>query len=176
MKPLVLSAVMAAAYVSASGQSIDPDVINIAGGTFKQGFYSLDFSIGEATLINTMKNPGGNFFLTNGFLQPYIFGLTDPTPNPHFTDDEVRIFPNPTYGPFEVDIFTDQRGKVKLFLYDRNGKLMYTRENQMYGFGWRERIDLTGYLNGMYMLKVELIPDDGRSTKKGSYKIIKVGR
>ncbi len=81
MKPLVLTAVMAAAYVSAAGQakpSIEPDVINVAGGTFKKGYYSLDFSIGEATLINTMKSPGNNFFLTNGFFQPYIFGLNVP--------------------------------------------------------------------------------------------------
>lgn len=179
MKPLVLTAVMAAAYVSAAGQanpSIDPDVINVAGGTFKKGYYSLDFSIGEATLINTMKSPGSNFFLTNGFLQPYIFGLNVPTENPHFTEDEVRLYPNPTFGPFELNIFTDKHGKVKVFLYDRLGKLLYTRENQTYGFGWRERIDLSGYPNGLYTLKVELIPDDGSYAKRGTYKIIKVGR
>ena len=179
MKPLVLSAVMAAACVSASGQalpSIDPDVINVAGGTFKQGYYSLDFSIGEATLINTMKSPSGNFFLTNGFLQPYIFGLNIPVENPHFTDDEVRIYPNPTFGPFELNIFSDKPGKVKIYLVDRLGKLLYTKENQTFAFGWRDRIDLTRYPNGVYTLKVELIPEDGSRSKKGTYKIIKVGR
>lgn len=177
MKPLVLTAIMAAAYVSASGQAtLTPDVINVAGGTLKQGYYSLDFSIGEATLVNTMKSPNGNFFLTNGFLQPYIFGLSIPDGNPHFTEDEVRIYPNPTYGPFEVDLFTTQSGKVKLYLYDRLGKLLYSRENQTYSFGWRERIDLSGQINGLYTLKVELVPDDGSRTRKGTYKIIKVGR
>lgn len=179
MKPLVLTAVMAAACVTASGQnnpSIAPDVINVAGGTFKKGFYSLDFSIGEATLINTMKSDGWNFFLTNGFLQPYIFGLYVPSENPHFSDDEIRTYPNPTYGSFEVNIFTKQHGKVRMILFDRLGKVIFTRESQTYGFGFRERIDLTGRLNGMYMLKVELIPDDGSPAKKGSYKIIKMGR
>lgn len=179
MKPLLLSAVMAAACVSASGQakpSIAPDVINVAGGTFKQGYYSLDFSIGEATLINTMKSPSGNFFLTNGFLQPYIFGFNDPSDNPHFNDDEVRTYPNPTFGAFEINIFTKQQGKVRVYLFDRLGKVVFTRESQTFGFGWRERVDLTGQVNGMYMLKVELFPDDGTPAKKGSYKIIKVGR
>lgn len=179
MKPLVLTAVMAAAYASASGQAkpaIDPEVINVAGGSLKQGYFSLDFNIGEATLINTMKSPDGNFFLTNGFLQPYILGLSVPDGNPHFTEDELRIYPNPTFGPFELNLFTTQHGKVRLYLYDRLGKLLYTRENQTYSFGWRERIDLTGQINGLYTLKVELVPDDGSRTRKGTYKIIKVGR
>ena len=180
MKPLALTAMMAVMAATASAQQplpmITPDVINVTGGTFKNGYYSLDFSVGEATLVNTMKDQSSNFYITNGFLQPYLYGLFDPRPDNHFSEDEVRILPNPTSGISEVNILAKQQGKVRIYLYDRLGKLLYTRENQSYGYGWVERIDLTGQPNGMYMFKVELTPNDGSTPRKGSFKIIKIGR
>lgn len=176
MKPLVLSALLSAMAGShAFSQSIAPSVINATGGSYTKGYYILDWSVGEQPLVNKMESSNSSLIVTNGFLQPYVHDLSDPRWENLFTYDEVRILPNPTYGVVEVNFLTKQKGKVQLRLFDRMGQLRYSKNIPVYGYGLFERINMTGFVNGAYLLKVELIPDPGFVRKVGAYTIIKVG-
>lgn len=135
----------------------------------------MDWSVGEQPLIHKMEAANSSLIVTNGFLQPYVHDLDDPRWENLFTYDEVRILPNPTRGIVEVNFLTKQKGKVEMRLHDRMGKLRYSKTVQVYGYGLFERINMTGFVSGAYLLRVELIPDPGYVRKVGAYTIIKVG-
>lgn len=177
MKPLVLSALfMIATCTYVCSQSIAPQVINTTGGTYKKGYHVLDWSVGEMALVGVFTASNSSLIITNGFLQPYIHDLSSPIPDNLFTYDEIRILPNPTYGMVEVNFLTKQQGRVKMIMHDRNGHLMYHKEFHLEGYGRFERINMSAFICGTYMLRIELIPDPGSVAKKGVYKIIKLNR
>lgn len=177
MKPLVLAALSISLISSdAFGQSTTPKVVNATGGTYQKGYYVLDWSIGELALVNQMKAPNAPFIITNGFLQPFSHNLNAPRPENLFTEDEIKILPNPTHGIVEINFLTKQEGKVKVKVHDRMGKVIIYKEFTSSVYGRFERIDLTGYINGTYVIHIELNPDPGFIPKKGSYKIVKIGR
>jgi hypothetical protein len=155
-------------------QTTTPQVINASGNTYRQGDYVLEWSIGESSLINQMQSPNAAYFITNGFLQP-IAPYTGPSDNNHFfSDEEIRILPNPTRGMIAIKFSTLQKGNMKLALYNALGIIVYTREFTSSGNGHLETINLTGYASGAYMLRIILNPEQGSVQKKGIYKIIKI--
>ncbi len=181
MKPLVLTALFIAAtstYVCSqtTKPQVTPQVINTTGGTYKNGYHIIDWSVGELALVGQLQGAGSSLLITNGFLQPNSHDLNAPEPDHLFTYDEIRILPNPTYGMVEINFLTKQQGQVKMILHDRMGNIMFSKEFHLYGSGRFERINMFGYVNGTYMLRIELNPDPGYLGKRGAYKIIKIGR
>ena len=173
MKTVILTAILAAAYYSSFSQSLGPQVLNATGGTFKKGYYVLDWSVGETPLTDQFNAAEGTFIITNGYIQSYT-DLPDRRYIANiFAKDEIRILPNPTQGMLEVNFLTHTKGQVKLNMSDAAGKIVLTREFEVSGYGRFERIDMSHMQNGAYFLRVELKAIPGFKDKKGVYKIIK---
>lgn len=68
-----------------------------------------------------------------------------------FADLSVRIHPNPTKGFVTVVILNlQQEQQVDLLLFDITGKMLISKQNA----GTSTDMDLSGYVNGTYILKV----------------------
>lgn len=174
MRNATLSVVLVFVTLGASyGQSITPQVVNSTGGTFKNPYYTIDWSVGELALIDMMQSTS-NYVFTNGFMQPFTQDPSHIDYNNPFADDEIFIFPNPTHGKFEVDFRTKQKGVVRLVVYDAQGHKIYAVQFNSFGTEHLEKIDLTQFPVGAYMMSVELRPASGSLRKSGSFKILKV--
>lgn len=159
---------------SVKGQSISSQVINSTGGHYSQGYYDIDWNIGELALVESMESNGKIFIVTNGFLQPNVSDNVDSTTRRPFSSEEVRIMPNPTRGKIEVNFSIQQKGTLRLFVYNANGKLITTVRQLNNGIMISKFIDLTPLPSGTYFLRIELDALPGSISKTGSYKIIKL--
>jgi hypothetical protein len=146
-------------------------VINSSGGGFKQDHLSIEWSIGEMSLVHTSQASNNSQFITNGFLQPFVMAYT---PGPAFESSEVRILPNPTRGKVEINLLTLSKGTVRIYVYDANGKTILSKQSYSYGIGLIENVDLTMAAMGTYFIKIEIIPEPSSHPKMGTYKVLKL--
>lgn len=159
----------------AVGQSITPQTINIAGGSYKQGYYNIDWSVGELSLVCQLQSNDGLLVLTNGLIQPFTDHPEKTNYSRNFSDEEIRILPNPTHDVLEVNYLSVMRGPVLFRLFDVAGRLMYQKQTNSYGIGFIERIDMTSFKAGTYMLHISVNSiDAGAFKKSGGYKIVKL--
>jgi hypothetical protein len=155
-------------------QSIAPSVINTSGGSFQSGYYQLEWSIGELVLVEQMTSPNNSLVITNGFIQPFIQYPATINTSSIFSNDEIKIFPNPASSYVEINLLSKQRGRIILSFYDGSGRKILTVEDSYYGVGLIKRIPVSHLPNEVYMLHVDLDPYPGYSSKKGIYKIVKI--
>ena len=168
---------------SGYGQSQMPQVINASGGCSQNKGYSIEWNIGELTLINEMDAIDSSYIFTNGFIQPTDGLVQSPLQQSALSLNKIelsaaniRIFPNPTQDIVEIDFANSTAGKISVQLSDELGHIIYTREISSYGFGLIEKINMKGLTKGVYILYIKrLNPVSGRyDLKSGSYKIIKL--
>jgi hypothetical protein len=169
--PVLLLVFAMLGTLDSKSQSITSSVINASGNTYSQGYYSIDWSIGEMAVVESMNAANGSSTITNGFLQPNL--LTE-YPARKFTPDEIKILPNPTYDKVEINFLTTQQGVLHIAIFDANGKNIISRKTVSYGIGSIERFNLTGLASGTYFINIELNPVPGSVQKTGNYKIIKL--
>lgn len=173
MKSTILAILLVAIVHSGiNAQRIDPQVINASGGSYRQGYYSVDWSVGELALVNRMLSSDGSVVFTNGFLQPFTESFLTNIDH-QFSRDEIFLFPNPVRDFLEVDIRTRQQGYVTLTLYDAAGKLVLRKETISYGVGLIEKINMSALPGATYTLYILLKPTPGSTGKTGTYKIVK---
>jgi len=172
MRTLTLLSALIIISVSARSQSLSSSVINCTGNSYSQGYYNVDWSVGEMALVNTIQS-NGYAIITNGFLQPNLSDFNNDARR-YFTKDEVTIMPNPTHGKIEINFSTPQKGNLYLYVYDVNGKLLASDKMLLSGIMISKFVDLSTYASSTYLLKVELKPAPGSVFKSGSYKIIKL--
>lgn len=168
-----------------SAQSVAPSIMNVAGGYTKPGaspgtgYYQLEWSVGELTMIETFSTP--NNFYTQGVLQP----CTDkPVKDPLtvlFEKGEYALFPNPTKGLFELDILLAVKGQLRIQLVDGLGRVLETREYHYDGCGKIERFDISRFPDGIYTLHTTLKADEPREngliiTRNSGFRVVKLGR
>ena len=173
MKTLALIALILINTIVRS-QSVSSSVINSTGNYYSQGYYTIDWSIGELALVESMQSEGQVVILTNGFLQPNLSDSKDSNTRRRFSNDEIRIMPNPTHGRIEVNFSVQQNGTLHLNVYDANGKFLKRDQLLNNGIMISKFIDLTSLSPGTYFLRVELDALPGSVSKTGSYKIIKL--
>jgi len=72
---------------------------------------------------------------------------------------DFSIMPNPTNGVVEIDLTSYNQRKVKLDMYNLQGKLL--RSTNIEAVNGKEEVDLTTFANGMYLIRVsaEGLPD-----------------
>ena len=172
MRTMTLLSALIIISVGVRSQSVYSSVINCSGNSYSQGYYNLDWSIGELALVNTIQS-NGYAIITNGFLQPNLADYNNDIRR-YFTNEEVTIMPNPTHGKIEVNFTTPQKGNLYLYVYDVNGKLLTSDKLLLSGIMISKFVDLSTFASATYLLKVELKPAPGSVFKSGSYKIIKL--
>jgi hypothetical protein len=156
-------------------QNITPQVINITGNSYSQGYYNIDWSVGELALVDQFQSADGRCLVTNGFIQPFTNLPVIENFEKSFTDDEIKILPNPTRDVLEVNFLSTTRGPVKFILFDERGRALYTKESTSQGFGFIEKIQMSRYVPATYMLYVEVTGiDAGAYRKRRTYKVLKL--
>ena len=161
-------------YSVSLSQSIAPSVVNAAGGYSGNGYYYMEWSIGEMAMVNQLATPDNKLIVTNGFIQPYLLKPANWFPYSFFSNDEIKIFPNPASKYIEINFFTKEKGKLTLHLFDASGKESYAGEIISSGVDLIKRIPVSHLSSGVYMLHIELEPYSGYTAKKGAYKIVKI--
>ena len=146
-------------------------IINSTGNSFKKDHLSLEWNVGEMSLIHTSEASDGSQKITNGFLQPFVLTYTA---GPSFDAGEVRILPNPTRGKVEVNLLTVSKGTVRIYVYDAHGKMVISKQSYSYGIGLIENLDLTMFAMGTYFIKIEIVPEPSSTPKTGTYKVLKI--
>lgn len=174
MKNKITTVIVFFISISCFSQGITPAVINVSGGHSQNGYYQFDWSVGEMSLVNQMESKPNLFVLTNGFLQPYILNPAITNSNNQFGADEIKVFPTPASTYVEIDLFTRQQGRLKISLYNAIGQKIYSDELQTFGVDLIQKIPVTGFTAGTYLLHVELEADPTFVSKRGVYKIIKI--
>jgi len=167
---------------SGYGQSQITQVVNASGGTSQNKAYSLEWSIGELTLINELDAPDSSYILTNGFIQPTDTLVQLPFQNPilfsaiKLRTADVHIFPNPTQDILEIHFLQNIAGKIAVQLYSERGHLIYKHEIFAYGSGLIEKINMKGFTNGIYILNIKRLSpiSDRYDLETASFKIIKL--
>ena len=174
---LISSSTKSQSYVS-------PATLNIGGGsaTVIPGF-SVDWSIGESTIIDTYHginlnstlNVGINWYVTSGILQPFdnihvIFNALIP----NWTNQEIRFYPVPTRNIVYIDFRSTTTGKVSIQLLGPDGKLIGIKEFYHTNGNSTQEWDLTNKSAGLYHFRILLKSANGDILKQGTFKIEKL--
>jgi len=172
---LLLTAIGIVAIIQA--QSISPSIVNATGGSFNNSAsnISVDWSVAEMSLVNTLQSTGTNkvYILTNGVLQPDA-KKGGKKGAARFSTDEVKVFPNPAVDYVEVAIATKESGTFHLQLYNSIGQLVYTKNFKTAGAAHIEKISVSTFAAGTYLLSVEMESSMTSETKKSIYTIVKL--
>lgn len=158
------------------GQIQIPAVINVTGGTEVANGYSVQWSVGELTIVNQMTSSDSSYVVTNGFIQPYPGKkATLPAAVPLFSLGNIKVFPNPTHDILEINCYQIKSGEISIQLSNQLGQVVYSHEVIVSGPSLVEKINMQGFKKGIYLLYIrKLNPDSGEyNIQTGSYKIIK---
>jgi hypothetical protein len=171
-------------YINAFAQIVIPPatplILNTSGGSsILTSSYTIDWSVGEATLIDTYfarngspSNQVGAFWnVTSGVLQPFD-KLYKPS-RPTWLPKEVLIYPIPAVGIVTINIQSFAVGKLMFQLVTQEGKILSTTSIDKIGYQLIEKTDLTRLSAGVYYIKLLLENASGEKIKSGAFKIIK---
>jgi hypothetical protein len=141
-------------------------------GTNTQKNFSLVWSVGEATPIETFTTTNGRLVLTQGFLQPFTDKDLQTKGVLGWTKEEVKIYPIPVSTQLQFDLFSNDTGKVIIQLFDVAGRVLAQREFFYNTLPVNQKIDFSKYASGPYFLKLSLY-NNGSLKKNGVFKILK---
>jgi hypothetical protein len=170
MKKILLSIliiIMAKISFAQSAKDLQTPCASTSQGTV--GNTTISYTIGEMVLVESYKKNG--LFITSGILQPSVLGNTQT--GQVFLDGEITVFPNPTPNILTIQYNILQAGKMTAQVFDATGKRLITEEFIINSFS-NKRYDLGKYANGMYVLLLQYMGDDGTTIKKGQYKVMKL--
>jgi hypothetical protein len=156
-----------------SNYAIGQSTVNTTGGSHRKGNLRLDWNVGEMALVNTLSSPFTGNIITNGVIQPQAGVVSAGNKALTFEEGEIRILPNPTRDLLGVGLNMQNDGQVTIQLFDVSGKMLYSRSVAAGKYSQVEQINMSSYVKGNYMLKVEFV-SFGYKYKEGFYKIIKV--
>jgi hypothetical protein len=140
MKSFCISFFVLLPFLSLS-QINTPQLISNSGGSYSNGGYHIDFSVGEIAT----QQLGNGIIITQGFHQGNLSIQTDIEE----LDFISKIYPNPTSSFFTIEFDSPQN--VTAFLSDQNGKLIFRKEikNQS-----RQTFDVSTLAQGNYQFVV----------------------
>jgi hypothetical protein len=159
--------------LSATAQSLSTSTLNTSGQSASFGNYQFDWSVGEATIIETLTN--GNLVVSSGILQP--FASNQPAANLvlNWLPTEIKVYPNPTKDILEINMLHKIAGKSRFELIDLQGKKQMEKSFDYNGMGGTERWNLSKLAAGQYFLHIQLIDRiTGKIIKNGTFRVLKI--
>lgn len=158
----------------AEAQSIYPSTINVAGQySAGQGNYQFELSLGESASIVTQS--AGSLVVTSGVLQSFTSFASIYNAFPGFLPDEIKIYPNPFRDILEINLMHTNSGKIKIEIFDIQGKLVKETVYYHFGLGRTERWDFSKLAQGTYLVVIQQLNGIGNSVvKKGTFKVLKI--
>lgn len=183
MRKIILAITLIHFCLQGSSQSITPMVINAGGGFYNNpSSYSryFDWSIAELALINTVAAPDSTVIVYQGVLQ---LGAEKPGYTPfsaNFNSEDVKLFPNPTIGKFEINFFVNAQGILDLELTDAMGRIIERRSMNYGGCCRIVHYDISNLPAGVYFIIATIRPDPfnsynvGQQPRRSGLRVVKM--
>ncbi len=143
--------------------------LNASGGGGTIGGNSYDYSIGEMSLVST--ETGASVVVTQGLLQPEARFATG-TENIVITQEQLKIYPNPTVAVINLQAGFQRGGKLKIILTDVQGKTLVQKEFELSSGKEKQQLDLSSFSAGSYLLTVNF--KNSETNSNNTYKIQKI--
>ena len=156
---LLIMVIAAGSYVSA--QSLTPFVIASSGGYNSNAAGSLSSTVGELTMVETFSATGN--FLTQGFQQPeewYASVEEEPV------NGDLSLYPNPSYGQFNLYINAVEKGSAQMTLYEMMGQKTLSKQADIDKGANTINFDIHGFAMGIYFLEYKYVSDIGKKQSK----------
>lgn len=132
----------------AIGQTLAPDVIGSSGGSAAFSSGNISWTLGEP-VSDTHAN---QYLVTKGFHQPtHIYLTSVPVENA----GGIYAYPNPVQDHLVIDFRGMKAGTYSITLYDELGKLLRQSIISIEALPESEKLDLTEYAEGLYLVRVE---------------------
>lgn len=147
-KKLLLFLFLCAGY-NIRAQSLSGAVTSTSGAFYANGSGMLSSTIGEMTLVSTFS--GGTSILTQGFQQPWDFGVGIAELN---QPGAIMVYPNPTSGSFTLLMTDVSSASALVSVYDGTGRLVLKRNINPCPFPAPVELSLAPFDNGIYLLEV----------------------
>lgn len=149
--------------------------MNVCGNSAKIGENYFDYSIGEMTLVNTLRN--STMILTQGFLQPDYLSIHPgnqllPQSNHPLSDDALKVYPNPTDQMLYLESVNQEDLQIRYQLLNAAGSMIVDSKASWKKGRNRLSLDLQSISAGYYFLKVRQIYSAGY-TEEFAFKIYK---
>ncbi len=163
MKKLYFVLLLVVAGFAANAQSLTPTVIASTGAFSQNGNYSLSYTVGEMTMVQTFTSQNQQTILTQGFQQPNdkVTGLIDITQGDF---GSFVLYPNPAVDQFWFGFQLPEEGRVNIALYDALGQKLSDIYYANYDNGKIvQNANVSNLAAGVYLVTLTLT-----STKDGS--------
>ncbi|HEV8285162.1 MAG TPA: T9SS type A sorting domain-containing protein [Chitinophagaceae bacterium] len=90
-----------------------------------------------------------------GIIQPDGNSARRSANRDEITSTSIRVYPNPSYNKFRVDLFTKTAKPVQIDLYDQSGHLLQRKEIYCTAGTGSTLWDMSRYAAGVYFIKIE---------------------
>lgn len=129
---------------------LDRQVIGSTGGEGGNSNLEVAYTVGEA-VVQTFST--STLVLTQGFHQPdgILVGMATPE-GPRW---DISTFPNPTEGPFTLQLGGDYAGKILLQIVTLEGRTVYQTNVVKPQGNMQVQLDLSRWAAGTYYLSVQ---------------------
>ena len=169
---VIFNCIIFSPLVTAFGQSISPQTINVGGKSNAASSFSLDYSIGESTSIIYYKS-SDNTSISSGVLQsftPLVTGIT----NLSFTEGEsITISPNPASQNLRIKGLLNRPGFIEFHVVDVNGRVMTIDPRSYYINYFDKEFNVSSFNEGVYFIRL-LYQSIDSDTKSAVFKFIKI--
>jgi hypothetical protein len=147
-EPKVLILLLLLSSTIGFSQQLSHQVLVPAAGLATSGVINYSQSIGETAV--EMIN-GSGFILTQGFQQPGMKNLTDPTP----LGTGVDVYPNPATDFINVKLFGSDARKFRIEIINIAGTIVSsTTMDFITNYNIVQQIDITNLTFGFYFVRV----------------------
>jgi hypothetical protein len=133
------------------------------------GNFIISYTIGEMTLVESRQQSG--LLITQGVLQP-AKGIAD-TNYQCFNSAEVKVFPNPNPGTFQLQLSIFKPGKMQISLLDENGRNYLNEQFNYAGFTTRP-YNIQRLTSGVYYMLLVFTENGQSKPKKCVYTLQKI--
>lgn len=88
-----------------------PAILNTAGGSYDNAlsYYRHEWSFAEMLLVQAFYPADSSVLVTQGVIQPCTDKIGDSPNTVLFEAGDYKLFPNPTFGKFELDFLSGPR-------------------------------------------------------------------
>ena len=156
------------AFTAYSQTALSTETINSGGNNFRNKDMSVDWSIGEMTMIHTVSSPG--FIISNGVLQPlkYKTNIKNPLKN------DLQLYPTITSGNFVTlaGNFTE-KGNLYIIVSNSLGQVLSRQIVPINGASIKQKIEIQTFQKAEYFIKVIFVDEQHTQQYKHTFKLIK---
>lgn len=165
---LTFTSALLVVHLFAQDISISRSVFASGGLSSTNEDISLSYTMGQSGLVGSYTNEDiviNVGFQQHDFLETYIDKIKQ--------DNIIRIFPNPFYDLFYLNIESQHEGEIAYFIYDSKGRIILRKDATLMKNDINvEGVDLSKYNPGIYHLRLFFYPEK-RSIEQYSFKLIK---